>query len=920
MAAEPAAARPAQPAPPESELSGKPAVPANEGRLAGDTRPRRALLALALGVASLALEQVALPVLTAEVPLRLGVAPLLAAFVLLGPRLGLVAALPLLAGGAAAGSEALAVAAVHVIEAACAAWVYPRLQSLAAAVAVFWCTAGLWVDAVVFGWLFDHSMAAVALRYAGHVFGGLVSAFIAGAALHLAARPWTRPTPAGSVRRYFSVSAMWLVVGPVLALTLLLAATTYREERARANDEARRATEATAAAVAELMAARGQALDRMADEVARAASGRPVARTDLDRQREANPGFAAVRLREDGEVSPDRYRVVDEPLQDVPLLVLGAALPASGARPAPWLEGTLDRAVLRAALERHRPPEAEVALWAAGVRLARADPRPPLGPAQRHATLATVPSLGWTVKMEQPLEAVQRGARGALLRLLLAFLAAVAVVQIAAGVLAHTVAAPLTRLDQAAQAMEAGRPVDAALTDGLGRSPIAEIRSLAAHLAGTHESLAFHDAMTGLPNQKLLLDRLSMASAQAVDARTSFALLLVDLDRFRVIDSTLGRTLSNELLRKIARRLQECVRAGDTVARVGGDEFALLVPRGGRMEDATELAIKVMDVVRRPFVVAGQEVFVTASVGISLYPRDGLDAETLLKNAMAAAYAAKEQGQDSYRRYTARIKVRDAQRLLIETGLRRALENDGLELHYQPMVDIRTGSVLAVEALVRWRREDVGLVDAGTFIPVAEASGLITAIDLWVVRAACAQAAAWRSRGHQLVVAVNLSAREIHEPDVVDHIRHALDTAGVPPSLLEIEITESVALRDVDRCVEVLGDLRRLGVSISVDDFGTGYSSLSYLRRLPVDRVKLDRSFVQDITTNADDAAIATAVIAMTHSLRLKVVAEGVETLEQLAFLRSHGCDAIQGRLFSWPVPAEEIEPLLREGRRLVQT
>jgi diguanylate cyclase (GGDEF)-like protein len=531
----------------------------------------------------------------------------------------------------------------------------------------------------------------------------------------------------------------------------------------------------------------------------------------------------------------------------------------------------------------------------------------------------TIGWLHWVVTLDQPLAQVQRSGRNALLRLVFSFLALMGLLQLATAVLARKVAAPLARIDGAAGALEAGGAGAASLLGDLAASPIAEVHRLATRFTRMHEALTYHDALTGLPNERLLVDRLSVAVAQAADPPSCFTLLMVDLDRFRVIDSTLGHTLGNEVLRKVGRRLQDCVRIGDTVARVGGDEFALLLPRVGRMEDATDVALKVMDAIKRPFLVAGQDVFVTATVGISLYPRDGLEPETLLKNAVSAAYVAKEQGQDSYRRYTARIKVRDAQRLLIETGLRRALESGGLFLLYQPIVDLRTGEVLAAEALVRWRREDASVMEAASFIPVAEASGLITAIDQWVVRAACAQAAAWRDAGHELRVAINFSGREVQEPDMVDQVRHALDLAGLDPRLLEIEITEGVALRDVERCADVLNELRRLGVSISVDDFGTGYSSLSFLRRLPVDRVKLDRSFVQDITRNPDDAAIATAVIAMTHGLRLTVVAEGVETEEQLAFLRGHGCDAMQGRLFSPPVSSEDLEVIIDRSRRALQ-
>jgi predicted signal transduction protein with EAL and GGDEF domain len=350
---------------------------------------------------------------------------------------------------------------------------------------------------------------------------------------------------------------------------------------------------------------------------------------------------------------------------------------------------------------------------------------------------------------------------------------------------------------------------------------------------------------------------------------------------------------------------------------VGGDEFGMLLPRLGRMEEASAMAQKAMDAIKRPFVVSGREVFVTASIGISLYPRDGEDPETLLKNAFAATYVAKERGQDSYRQYTARIAMRDAHRLIVESGLRRALEQDGLVLLYQPVVDLKSGAVAALEALVAWDPPEQPRVRAADFIGVAESSGLIVAIDTWVVRAACRQARAWSDRGLRTRVAVNLSARQFQQPDLVDQITFALEQSGLPAGVLEIEITETAAMQDVDRCVETLRRLRDCGVSVAIDDFGTGYSSLNYLKRLPVDKVKLDQSFVRDITRSPDDAAIARAVVALSHSLKLSVVAEGVETTEQAMFLRQLGCDAMQGFLFSGALPAEELEALLREGRRL---
>jgi diguanylate cyclase (GGDEF)-like protein len=428
---------------------------------------------------------------------------------------------------------------------------------------------------------------------------------------------------------------------------------------------------------------------------------------------------------------------------------------------------------------------------------------------------------------------------------------------------------------------------------------------------------SFYDPLTGLPTRRQLLERVSDVMAQPFGSREGFALLFLDIDRFRVVDSALGHAAGNELLRRIALRIHDCVRPQDTVARVGGDEFGVLSPYTARMEDAVEIAQKVMDAIKRPFVVANREVFVTASVGISLFPRDGEDAETLLNNATAAAYVAKERGQDTFRRYTARISARDVERLNIETGLRRALEQGGLVLHYQPMVDLRTGRVERMEALIRWDRPGVGLVGAPSFIPVAEASGIVVAIDSWVIRTACAEAKAWQDRGHPYGVAVNLSARQFQQPDLVDLVGQVLGATGLPVGSLEIEITESSAMVDLDKSVETLRALRALGVSVSVDDFGTGYSSLSYLRRLPVDTVKLDESFVRDLTSSSDDAAIATAVIAMAHGLKLRVVAEGVEDEDQLAFLRRQGCDAIQGRLFSRPLPADELVALLTEGRGL---
>ena len=481
---------------------------------------------------------------------------------------------------------------------------------------------------------------------------------------------------------------------------------------------------------------------------------------------------------------------------------------------------------------------------------------------------------------------------------------------------AQWVATPLQAIDRAIDDAEHGLTEDG-FREALENSPIAELRHLASHLATMYSDLAYYDQLTDLPNRKLLLDRLNLAVAQAMRTNEGMALLHVDLDRFRVIDHSLGRPLSNAVLQQIGGRLLECVRAGDTVARVGDDEFALLMPRMSQMDEAVKTAQRVMDSIKRAVLIEGREVFLTASVGISLCPRDGNDADTLLKNAHAATLVAKEGGQDTYRRYTARISAKDTKRLMVESALRGALSRGQMVLHYQPQLDLATGRVEGMEALVRCPVQGAALMFPGEFIQVAEGSDLIVEIGLWVLKTACAQTQAWQQQGYRIRAAVNLSARQLQQPDLLSQVLRALEVTGLDPGRLELEITESAAMQDMERSVETLKALREHGISISMDDFGTGYSSLSYLRKLPVDRVKLDQSFVREMKPGTSDAAIAAAVIALAHSLNLKVVAEGVETEEQLAFLREHGCDAMQGYLFSRPIPGEEFEKLLEQGKRL---
>jgi len=427
--------------------------------------------------------------------------------------------------------------------------------------------------------------------------------------------------------------------------------------------------------------------------------------------------------------------------------------------------------------------------------------------------------------------------------------------------------------------------------------------------------LAYHDALTNLPNRLLFKDRLSVALSHAHREGTSLAVLFLDLDRFKVVNDSLGHNIGDQLLQAVASRIAACVRDSDTLARLGGDEFTVLLPRLHHSQDVAPIAGKIIDAVRYPFQIEGRELYITTSIGISVYPEDGSDAETLIKNADTAMYQAKELGRDNYQLFNASVNAKALQRIALEHGLRRALANDELHMHYQPIFDLRTNRITGMEALLRWEHPHMGSIPPGVFIPIAEATGGMAPIGAWALREACRQAKAWHDAGHRtLLLAVNLSVTQLQQTDLVATVRSVLEQTRFPARLLELEITESGAMHNPETSIRVLYDLKKLGLRISLDDFGTGHSSLSYLKRFPVDTLKIDQSFVHDTTSDPDAAAIVTAIIAMAHSLRLKVIAEGVEFTEQANFLRRHGCDQMQGYLITPPVPAAQFLEIVERG------
>ncbi|WP_043743581.1 EAL domain-containing protein [Paramagnetospirillum magneticum] len=427
------------------------------------------------------------------------------------------------------------------------------------------------------------------------------------------------------------------------------------------------------------------------------------------------------------------------------------------------------------------------------------------------------------------------------------------------------------------------------------------------------KNLAYFDVLTALPNRRLFTDRLQIAIANAHRHGQQLAIMFLDLDLFKRINDSLGHGVGDQVLVETAARISHCVREGDTVARLGGDEFTVLLPELDHLEDVAKLAERVIAHVKQPFLVDDNELYVTTSIGIAVYPEDGTTVEALIKNADTAMYRAKDLGRNSYQLYTAAMNARSFERLTMESSLRHALTREEFRLVYQVKVDSEDGRMSGVEALVRWHHPEMGLVSPVDFIPLAEAMGVISDIGEWVLRTACRQCKHWMDLGLPPVrIAVNVSAQQFVETDVPEVVARALRETGLPPQYLELELTETVLMQRVDEVVAVLKSLRAMGVRISIDDFGTGYSSLSYLKRMPIDALKVDRSFVNDIfdgqsKVTEDGAEIVSTIINLAHNLKLKAIAEGVETPEQAEFLRSKGCDEVQGYLISRPVSGEDL-------------
>jgi diguanylate cyclase (GGDEF)-like protein len=447
---------------------------------------------------------------------------------------------------------------------------------------------------------------------------------------------------------------------------------------------------------------------------------------------------------------------------------------------------------------------------------------------------------------------------------------------------------------------------------------VANILAVAIERKSAEEQLAHlaqFDVLTGLPNRYLFHDRLVQSIAQGTRTGRPIAVLFIDLDRFKLVNDTLGHRAGDTLLAEAATRLADCVRSGDTVGRFGGDEFGAILTDLGRPADASLVAQKIIDALSQPFQLDGQETFISASVGITIYPADGEMPEALVMNADTAMYRAKEQGRNTYQYFTREMNERALARVQMEASLRRALERGEFMMHYQPKMDIASGAISGFEALMRWQHPERGIVSPVEFIPVLEETALIIPAGEWAMREVCRQIRVWQAAGLDVPpIAVNLSARQFQHKNLDTTIRRILYETGVDASLIQFELTETLLMKDPESATRTLKALQESGVSVSVDDFGQGYSSLAYLKRFPLDALKIDRAFIRDVTVDPEDAAITFAIIGLAHSLKLKVIAEGVETREQLELLFAHGCDEIQGFYFAMPASAQDCERLLRKA------
>ncbi len=431
----------------------------------------------------------------------------------------------------------------------------------------------------------------------------------------------------------------------------------------------------------------------------------------------------------------------------------------------------------------------------------------------------------------------------------------------------------------------------------------------------------YHDTLTGLPNRIRFRDSLEHEMKLCKLKNNLLALLFIDLDYFQKVNDALGYSIGDKLLIEISERLQQCVRAGDTIARIGGDEFVIILQSIHVLDEAEDIARQILKTITEVYKFDEKELFMSLSIGIAMYPFTEDDANSLLKKANSAMKKAKQAGRNTFRYFTENTRKQLVSRFSTENSLRRALEREEFELYYQPIVQIRTGRIVSVEALLRWNSLEHGFTSPAEFIPLLEETGLIIPVGQWVIENACKQGYLWNKNGiNDLKINVNMSARQLLHTDLIKQVNDALDSSGLPSHLLDLEITESLLIEDFSNTIHILDNLNDLGVSLSIDDFGTGYSSLSYLKRMPVDTLKIDQSFVRDIAVNMDDAAIVEAICALSHSLRFKVTAEGLESPDQLEHLRRAGVNQVQGFLLSRPVPAVELEPLLRQKKILISS